>query len=69
MAPAAPTSAIGGSMNDARPRLGPVRQVRTDVLDVGYVVLGPADGDLLRGHLIRVVVDSRSVVAIVSLVR
>ena len=26
------------------PRLGPVRQVRTDVLDVGYVDAGPADG-------------------------
>ncbi|MEH0937788.1 alpha/beta fold hydrolase [Micromonospora psammae] len=39
-------------MNEALPQLGPVRQARTDVLDVGYVDLGPADGDpvlLLHG--------------------
>jgi pimeloyl-ACP methyl ester carboxylesterase len=29
------------------PRLGPVRTVRTDVLEVGYVEAGPADGDVV----------------------
>ncbi|MEH0826519.1 MULTISPECIES: alpha/beta fold hydrolase [unclassified Micromonospora] len=39
-------------MSGALPGLGPVRHVRTDVLDVGYLELGPADGDpvlLLHG--------------------
>ncbi|MGK5442708.1 alpha/beta fold hydrolase [Micromonospora sp. URMC 105] len=39
-------------MSDALPGLGPVRHVRTDVLDVGYLELGPAEGDpvlLLHG--------------------
>jgi pimeloyl-ACP methyl ester carboxylesterase len=39
-------------MTDTLPRLGPVRHVRTDVLDVGYVELGPPEGEpvlLLHG--------------------
>lgn len=39
-----PTSPTTGSDRSPLPLLGPVRQVRTDVLDVGLVDTGPPDG-------------------------